>query len=300
MGIMRRVLRRVFASAPDPLKTQPLSAAELAVLKQTQEFEKSLEKQDWAKNFASDSDADNYQVPEIVKPPGTLAPAEFSSDEEIVPFFIDDLKQVQYVYKTREKLHFDEQGWACVYHKQRQWLGWEKFRYCRNLAWSYFLAGYFFVNHVYFSSSAPLIALLTPSIFLSRALLVDRIAVDKAGTHLSLWTRRFHWLPSRKWQIDIKDFDQPKGQKFALWSAYEFPDDLKTYAETASLEKYCYIKRLPKARWSFLLLPGRPDLVNREVLVNVLNGVYIDTEGGGGEDLQQRYVVLDRKDIKSD
>ena len=297
---MRRVLRRFFASAPDPLKSQPLSPAELAVLKKTQEFEKSLEKQDWAKNFATDSDADNYQVPDVVKPQDSLAPAEFSSDEEIVPFFIDDLKQVQYVYKTKVKLEFDAEGLACIYEKKRKWLKFEKFTYCRSLGWSYFLAGYFFANHVYFSGFSSIIALLVPSVFMSRALLTDKIAINKEGTQVFVWTRRFHWSFSRQRIIDIKDFDLPKGQKFALWKAYEFPDDLKTYMETSALEKYCYIKRLPKAYWSFLLLPGKPDLVNREVLVNVLNGVYIDTEGGGAEDLQQRYVVLDRKDIKGD
>lgn len=295
---MRRVLTRALASGP-PFKQEKLSQAELDVIKQTQAFEKDLEKQNWAKNFASDSDSDHYQVPEVAPPSSTLTPAEFSSDEEVVPFFIDDLKQVQYVYKPRLKLDFDEQGFATIYENHPKLLSFPKFKYCKSIYWSYFLAGYFFLNHVYFGSLASVIALLMPSIYLSRALVTHRIAINQPGTHLLISSQRFRWLPMRHYEIDIKDFDQPKGRKIALWKAYEFPDDLKTFAEIASLEKYAYIKRLPKKYWSFMLLPGQPEKVNREILVNALNGVYIDTEGGGGEDIQQRYVVMERKPIEN-
>ena len=295
---MRRAISRLFTSGKDPPKPANLTQAELDILKQTSQFEKDLERKEWATNFASDSDADHYQVPDITKPQdSTPATVEFSSDEEVVPFFIDDLKEVQYVYKPRGGLEFDESGFACIYRKQRSWVTAEKFRYCKSLGWSYVLSAYFFLNHVYFGNAAPFIALFAPSLVLSRALLTDSIQINKAGTQLKFTTRRCRWLWSSQWTIDIHDFDEPKGMKFGLWKVYEFPDDLKTFAETESLTKYAYVKRVPKAYWSFLLFPAQPDHINREVLINALNGVYIDTSCGGSADLQSRYVVMDRKNI---
>ena len=78
-----------------------------------------------------------------------------------------------------------------------------------------------------------------------------------------------------------------------MWNVYEFPDDLKTFSENELITRNAFAKFF--SRWSFYLLPRHPEEINREALVNMLNGIYIDTERLGGEELKSRYYILEPK-----
>ena len=79
-----------------------------------------------------------------------------------------------------------------------------------------------------------------------------------------------------------------------FWSVYEFPDDLQTYMAADKLQRVAFAKKI--GRWQFLLLPRWSKFVNREVLVNVLNGVFIETTKTSTDRFEERYLVLYSKE----
>jgi hypothetical protein len=91
-------------------------------------------------------------------------------------------------------------------------------------------------------------------------------------------------------KLSINDLKLPSGDKFGLWNAYEFPDDLRTYMENEKMQRILFAKRI-ESSLSFLLLPKFPEFVNQEVLVNAFNNIYIDTKETGDEEITQRYFI---------
>mmetsp|Transcript_1762 Transcript_1762/g.3787 ORF Transcript_1762/g.3787 Transcript_1762/m.3787 type:complete len:248 (+) Transcript_1762:1481-2224(+) len=227
-------------------------------------------------------DNEDVPAPDIRKPTSIFG---LSEDEDSVPFFLEGTEK--YVYTPTAKLAF-EGDYAQIYASSSRLWHIEKFSVCRKVIAFYGFAAFVAVQPFLYTIPTIILGLLAPKVILSRGLLLDRIWLHKSGSSVKLQYRRFKFGPSSKVDVKIDEMVEPTGDKFGLWNLYEFPDDLRTYTENEALQKWAYAKRL-KGWWSFLIIKGKPKEVNREVLINALNGVQIDTEACSEEPLEKRY-----------
>ncbi|CAG9310434.1 unnamed protein product [Blepharisma stoltei] len=215
-----------------------------------------------------------------------------SDEEDTTAFFLEDTKEVQYIYSPGKALEFDENGLALIFDSSSRFYWPEKLKY----GWRVSVLALFglgiAIQPFAYSNIHIFLGLSLPFIALSRCLIVDKIFLTKDGKQIKVNYRRFKFLPRTK-TIDISSFKEPKGDAFIIWDVYEFPDDLKTYNETSSMERIAFAKYI--SWWSFLMLPKKPKYVNREVLINALNGIFIDPQQQGKEEIEQRYFVLYKK-----
>lgn len=227
---------------------------------------------------------DNEDVPAPVFPKPTSV-FGLSDEEDREPFFLEGSQQ--YIYTPSQKLAFED-DYALIFKSSSRLWHVEKLSVCRKIFGLYGIAGFVAMQPFFYSLPTIMLSIIAPQVILSRGLLLDRIWLHKSGGKLRLTYRRFKFGFASTVEVDVSEMKEPSGDKFGLWNLYEFPDDLRTYMESEGLLKWGYAKRL-KGWWSFLILKGKPTDVNREILVNVLNGVKIDTEASSEDPLEMRY-----------
>mmetsp|Transcript_14434 Transcript_14434/g.21063 ORF Transcript_14434/g.21063 Transcript_14434/m.21063 type:complete len:284 (+) Transcript_14434:343-1194(+) len=232
-------------------------------------------------------------IPELKKEQKEVSIFGESEEEETTPFFLEDTSKVQYIYSPSKSLEFDQEGYTPIFESPSA----SKLRYC----WRTFLpvgvATYMSLHPNVYGTLGIALAWSLPLLIYSRGLMVKSILLHQDGKHLKVRYKRFRFLPVREKVIDVKDFKEPSGNAFMFWSLYEMPDDLFTYIESQKMTQITFAKKW--SLWSFFVLPKNAKTVNREVLVNALNGIYIDTENiTEEEDLQNRYFVLYNKETK--
>ena len=217
-----------------------------------------------------------------------------SEEEDTPAFFLEDLKNYQYIYTPKQSLIFDDQGYSLVFQTNYpRFFMPHKLKYCWKLIFPIFFSlGVTFQTTAHTNLSM-LLSWVIPFAILSRALMVDKIFIHKDGKHAKFLYKRFKFFGLKEKVLDVSHFKEPAGDAFMIWSLYEFPDDLKTFSENEAVKRIAFAKYL--TWWSFFLLPKFPKEVNREVLINMLNGIYIDTEHLGGDDLKSRYLILNEK-----
>jgi hypothetical protein len=219
------------------------------------------------------------------------------SDEEDTPaFFLDDLKDFQYIYTPKQKLEFDENGFSLIYKSQKNSIFWPfKLTYCWKLIYPVIFSLGITLHAQFHTNLAILLSWSIPFILYTKALKVKEIYLKDDGKTLKIVYKRFRFWPSKSKIIDVSRFKEPSGDSFIVWSVYEFPDDLKTFNENEAIARISFAKYLNF--WDFFLLPAKPAEINREVLINVLNGIFIDFAhaGDSAEDLKSRYFILSPK-----
>ena len=290
-SILVKMIRRVFKSVRHfsdklPSKANELFEREQQALKEVKSEDLEAERKVFKEYFP-----DPNQVIERKQTPQYPSNFGQTDEEEIEPFFIDDLKDFQYSYSPKSSLIFDESGYALIYQaKKRSFFLPLKLKYCWKLIIPVMfntittIQGYFHLKIIL------ALAWAFPFLMYSKALVVKSIHLNKDGKTLKVVYKRFKFARQKEAVVSIESFKEPAGDSFIVWSLYEFPDDLKTFIETENVERISFAKYW--GSWSFFLLPNRPEAVNREVLVNALNGIFIDTEKVGGEEISSRYSIL--------
>jgi hypothetical protein len=227
-------------------------------------------------------DNEDVPAPEL---PKTKSVFGLSDEEDAEPFFLENTEQ--YIFTPANKLAFED-DYALIYLSSSRLWHVEKLNVCRKIAVLYGFAGFVAAQPFLYTLPTIILGCLAPQVILARGLLVDRIYLHRSGSKVKVQYRRFKFGMTSSCEVSVEEMLEPTGDKFGLWNLYEFPDDLRTYTEKESLLKWGYSKRI-KGWWSFLLLKGKPQHVNREVLVNCLNGVQIDTETSSEAPLEARY-----------
>lgn len=217
------------------------------------------------------------------------------SDEEDTPaFFLEDLKDYQYIYTPKVALDFADSDFCMIFQaKSRYFFYPSKLRYSWKIIFPVFLSVAITFQAAAHATAVIVFSWALPLVILTRALMVKQIFLHKDGKKIKVLCKRFKFGRTLEKTINIKDFKEPSGDAFLIWSLYEFPDDLKTFNENPNIERIAFAKYW--GWWSFFVLPKHPEIINREVLVNALNGIYIDTKQTGGEDLKSRYFILEKK-----
>ena len=217
------------------------------------------------------------------------------SDEEDTPaFFLEDLSAFQYIYTPKHPLEFDSDGFAPVFQATPKYFFMpNKLQYCWKIVLPVLFSLGISLQPMVHSTLSIVFSWCIPAIIMSRALMVDKIMINQDGRTAKFVYKRFKFMPLREKLVDVSTFKEPTGDAFIIWSVYEFPDDLKTFNENPAVARIAFGKYINW--WSFFLMPKFPTQINREVLVNLLNGIYIDTKQTGGEDLQSRYYILEPK-----
>lgn len=287
-----RHLRRLFSDSKPPL---PLTSTWEEKLHQTKkemiQLDKQKEKEDLKSFIPDDSDAEEFKLPKRIEPK-TQIQSIFgeSSEAEPEPFFLEDIENTEYIYRPAQKLEFDENGWCVIYSAKMKILYPEKLIYCRKIGFFYALAAYYISQPFIFTWFTIVGSIIVPCVITMRGCLIDKLWLNSDGKTVKVKYRRWKLIPFTK-EISIDAFKDPTGDKFGIWNLYEFPDDLKTYIERDKLQKLGFSKKVKK--WfSFLIFPSYPEYVNKEVLVNVLNRIKIDTETQGGETIESRYFTI--------
>lgn len=217
-----------------------------------------------------------------------------SDEEEIEPFFIDDLHDFQYIYTPKDSLSFDQDGYCIIYQSPKQYFFTPlKLKYCWKLIFPILFSIGITVQASTHSTLGILLSWSFPLIMYTKGLIVNSIKLNKDGKTLRISYKRFRFYKAQETQISVESFKEPSGNSFIVWSLYEFPDDLKTFLETESIKRVNFAKYW--GNWSFFILPRNAEIINREILVNTLNGIFVDTENLGGEDLKSRYLILHPK-----
>lgn len=285
--MIRRVFKSVrYFSDKLPSKGSDLFDKELDVLKQV----KSEENEDQYKVF-KDYFPDPNQLVERKQTPQYPSSFGQTDEEDIEPFFIDDLKDFQYSYSPTSSLVFDESGYALIYQaKKRSFFLPLKLKYCWKLIFPIIFNTITTIQGYFHMKIALILGWAFPFLMYSKALVVKSIHLNKDGKTLKIVYKRFKFARAKEAIVDVQTFKEPAGDSFIVWSLYEFPDDLKTFMETENVKRISFAKYW--GSWSFFLLPREPEVINREVLVNALNGIFIDTEKVGGEEISSRYSIL--------
>lgn len=287
-----RHLRRLFSDQKPPAPISSTWEEKLQQVKREMvQLEKEKEKESLKSFIPDDSDAEEFKLPKRVEPQ-TAVQSIFgeSSEAEPEPFFLEDIENTAYIYRPTHKLEFDAEGWCVIYSARRKLLYPEKLVYCRKVGFLYLLSLYFISQPFIYSWFTIVGSIVVPSLITLRGCLIDKMWLHQDGKTVKVKYRRWKLIPFSS-KISIDSFKDPTGDKFGVWNLYEFPDDLKTYVERDRLQSLGFSKRIKK--WfSFLIFPSYPEYVNREVLVNVLNRIQIDTETQGGESIESRYFTL--------
>lgn len=231
------------------------------------------------------------EVSEAPSPPPLPIFGE-SSEEEPAPFFLEDVNSTQYIYSPSAPLSFNEEGYSKIFQKAPGLFNSLKLKYCWKLLLPLAVAGTVTLQPFIYGYSAILLSWLYPVLLYTRGRVATSIWLHNSGTKLKV---EYSFTSQ---ELLISKLPPPSGNLFLFWSLYEFPDDLCTYASNHKLERVAFAKKIN--RWKFFILTREPQYVNREVLVNALNGIYIDVLTASSlpsENLQDRYQVLSSKNI---
>jgi hypothetical protein len=281
------VVRKCSSNIPKPIES--LKKKEQDVLQEIHDEKLEKDKAHWEILFPDpDKIAIKKEIPEY---PSAFGP---SDDEETPAYFIEDLSSFQYIYTPKNSISFDQDGLALVYKaKKTNFLLPYKLTHCWKIVFPVLFSIGVTMQPSHHTTPSILLSWCIPLAILTRALIVDKIYLCKDGKTAKFVYKRFKFLPKREKIINLNKFKEPKGDSFFIWSVYEFPDDLKTFNENPNVSRISFAKYI--SWWSFFLLPKNPAEINREVLINILNGIYIDTTQTGGEDLKSRYYIFEPK-----
>lgn len=268
---------------------QDLIEKELEALKEIHDEETERDKMKLKEFFPDPNEKlERVNVPKYISSFGQ------SDEEEIEPFFIDDLNEFQYLYTPKDGLVFDEDGYAVIYKSKKQSIFKTfKLKYC----WKLVVPILFSIGLTFQATTHSTLGILLswsfPFIMYTKGLIVNTIKLNKDGKSIKISYKRFRFWRTKEVELSISNFKEPSGNSFIIWSLYEFPDDLKTFSETESVKRITFAKYW--GDWSFFILPNNAEILNREILVNTLNGIFVDTENLGGEDFKSRYLILHPK-----
>lgn len=272
-----------------PKEKQALIEKEMEALKEIHDEETEMEKNKLKPFFPDPNEKlERVNVPKYISNFGQ------SDEEDIEPFFIDDLNEFQYVYTPKNPLVFDEEGYAVIYQsKKRNIFKPLKLKYCWKLIFPILFSIGITIQATTHSAIGIFLSWSFPFLMYTKGLIVNTIKLNKDGKSIKISYKRFRFWRTKEVELSISDFKEPSGNSFIIWSLYEFPDDLKTFAENESINRITFAKYW--GNWSFFILPNNSEILNREILVNILNGVFVDTENLGGEELKSRYLILHPK-----
>ena len=243
------------------------------------------------KHIQSDSeDPDNKKPAPAIKEDKVPSLFGESDESDTEPFFLEDAGSVQYIYRPKTPLEFSDSGWASIWSKAKPR---SKIWSCRSAFSSFLLAGIAISQPHLYSVATMAVFLGVPFLISARGKVLRDVSLNRDGETLKFEYKKNKFSPIKDQTFEIAKLPEPKGDKIFFWKVYEFPDDLKTFIEKDKLQSVTWIKKYG-SRYNFFLFDKDPSYVNREVLVNALNRVQIDTdaiESIEGDDIKDRYFI---------
>jgi hypothetical protein len=288
--MFRRVWKNFrYFSDKFPSKPNEIVEKEQEAIKELKKEDLEVERKDFKEYFPNPNQiVERKHVPQYISSFGK------SDEEEIEPFFIEDLNEFQYSYTPLKELIFDESGYALIYQaKKRSFLLPFKLKYCWKLIFPLIFNIIITLQGFVHNFFGIILAWTFPFVMYSKGLVVRSIKLNQDGKTLKVTYKRFKFSREKEVTVSIDTFKEPSGDSFIIWSLYEFPDDLKTFMETENIERVTFAKYW--GNWSFFMITREPEIINREILVNAMNGIFIDTSKLGGEELSSRYSILHSK-----
>lgn len=278
---------RRFSNSPKPL--EDYKEKEQAALQEVKDEKLEDSKRQWDLWFPEQKKIEiKREIPTYISKFGP------SDEEDTAAFFLSDLSTYQYIYTPKSALEFDINGFSLVYQApSRSIFAPHKLRYCWKIIFPVLFSIGLTFQPIVHSNISIILSWCLPLLLLTQGLMVEKIFLNQDGKTVKFVYKRFKFLPLKEKVFDVSTFKEPSGDAFIFWSLYEFPDDLKTFNENAAVERIGFGKNINW--WSFFVLPKGALQINREVLINVMNGIYIDTKELGGEDLKSRYFILEVK-----